>query len=118
MGALSKLAGTFDGDIAIEVYDKISGFKKSIQEKIIQESGGDPQRIDELVEEAQEGIFDIRRCGGRVGCEIVRDIIEGEVSRSEFQELVDEIASELGSKTSQRQRRTASRDFWKALAKM
>jgi ParB/RepB/Spo0J family partition protein len=117
VGALAKLASTFQGDSAIEVFDKISGFKKSIQEKIIQESEGDLARIDDLVEEAQEGAFDVRRCGGAFGCEIIRDIIEGEITRSEFEKLVNNIADELGSKVGIRKRRTASKDFWKALAK-
>jgi ParB/RepB/Spo0J family partition protein len=117
VGALAKLAGTFQGDAAIEVFDKISGFKKSIQEKIIQESKGDLSRIDDLVEEAQEGAFNVRRCGGAFGCEIIRDIIEGEITRSDFEELVNNIADQLGSKITLQRRRTASKDFWKALAK-
>jgi len=57
--------------------------RRGIQESIIEKSKGDPSRIDDLVAEAEEGAFDVRRCGGRVGCEIVGDIIEGEITRSD-----------------------------------
>jgi hypothetical protein len=115
VGTLATLAKTFHGEAAIEVYEKISPFKQSIQETIIKQSQGDLSRIADLVEQAQEGAFDTRRCGGRYGCEIIRDIIEGEISRSEFEHLVTEIARELGEPI--KRRRGAARDFWKALAR-
>jgi ParB/RepB/Spo0J family partition protein len=117
IGTLARLAKFFKGDAAIAAYDKISGFKQTIQEQIIQKSDGDLAKIDGLVEEAQEGAFDVRRCGGRYGCEIIRDIIEGEITQSEFQTLVNEIADDLESERSMRELRGAARDFWKALAK-
>jgi len=73
--------------------------------------------VDDLVKEANEGVFDVRRCGGRFGCEIVRDIIEGEITRSEFEGLVNDVANELGLQSVPRKRRTAAGEFWKALAK-
>jgi hypothetical protein len=118
IGSLARLAGTFDGQSAIEAYGKISGFKSNIQEKILQESGGDLSRLDELAEEAKEGIFDIRHCGGRVGCEIVRDIIEGEITKSEFEELVRNVRLSLGLAAMPRRQKAATRDFWKALSKI
>lgn len=91
VGAFSKLAANFEGNLAIDAYEKVLGFKRGVQEKIIERNGGDLSRLDELVEEAKEGVFEICRCGGRVGCEIARDIIEGEIMRSEFEELVSDI---------------------------
>jgi ParB family chromosome partitioning protein len=117
VGALSKLASAFEGDAAIEAYNKISGFQRGIQEEIIQRSKGDLSRLDDLVEEAHEGAFNVRRCGGRVGCEIVRDIIEGEITRSEFEQLVSDIRNSLGLQSMPRRQKTATNDFWKALAK-
>jgi ParB/RepB/Spo0J family partition protein len=117
IGSLARLAATFEGQSAIEAYDKISGFRSNIQEKILQQSEGDLSRLDELAEEAKEGVFDIRHCGGRVGCEIVRDIIEGEITQSEFEELVRNVRVGLGLNSMPRQQRVATRDFWKALAK-
>jgi len=111
VSALAKLAGTFSGEEAVEVYEKISGFKQSIQEEIIKRSGGDLSRIDDLVQEAQEGAFDTRFCGGRFRCEIIRDIIEGNIKMSEFQELVREVAANMGSELSKGTLREAARDF-------
>jgi ParB family chromosome partitioning protein len=117
VSALAKLATHFSGEEAIEVYEKISGFRQSIQEQIIKKSEGDISRVDELVEEAQEGAFDVRHCGGRFRCEIIRDIIQGSVSQADFQQLVSEVAENLGSEMSKVSLRGAARDFWKALAK-
>jgi ParB/RepB/Spo0J family partition protein len=115
VGTMAKLAKTFKGDEAIEVFDKISGFKQTIQQEIIQRSNGDLEKIDEIVEEAQEGVFDVRRCGGSRGCEIIREIIEGELSSTEFQELIGEAAKALGVQLGKR--KAAARQFWKALAR-
>jgi hypothetical protein len=117
VSALAKLATHFSGEEAIEVYEKISGFRQSIQEQIIKKSEGDISRIDELVEEAQEGAFDVRHCGGTFRCEIIRDIIQGSVSQADFQQLVSEVAENLGSEMSKSALRGAARQFWKALAK-
>lgn len=117
VGALARLATTFSGDAAIKVYERISGFTQKIQEQILKQSGGDPAKIDDLVSEAQEGVFDVRNCGGRYGCEIVRDILEGELTQSEFQELVGDVAKNLASEMPKGKLREAARAFWKALAK-
>lgn len=117
VGAMAKLASAFKGDAAIEAFGKISGFKRGIQERIIEKSEGDLSRLDDLIEEAKEGIFDLRKCGGRIGCEIVRDIIEGEITRAEFEQLVGDVRKELGLHAMPRRQKTAARDFWKAMAK-
>ncbi len=117
VGTLSRLASTFSGDSAIEVFDKISGFKQSIQEEILKRSGGNISAIDDLVDEAREGAFDIRRCGGAYGCEIIRDILEGKTTQSEFQQLVKQVADNLDSEVPKSKLREAARGFWKALAK-
>jgi len=116
ISALTKLASNFSGDEAIDVYDKISGFRQTIQEEIIKKSGRDISRIDELVEQAQEGAFNIRHCGGAFRCEIIRDIIEGRIDQTGFQALVKEIAENVDSEISKSTLRQAAREFWRVLA--
>jgi hypothetical protein len=117
VGTLSRLAGTYSGDEAIEVYDKISGFTQRIQEEILKQSDGNITTIDDLVEEAHEGAFNVRKCGGTYGCEIIRDILEHRSSMSEFQKCVLGVASRFDSSEVMRRRaREAARAFWKALA--
>lgn len=85
VGAHARLATTFHGREAIEVYEKISGFKQTIQEEILKRSVGDTAQIDGLVGEAMEGAFDVRRRGGCFKCEIICDILEGEIGLRDFQ---------------------------------
>jgi ParB family chromosome partitioning protein len=115
VSALAKLAIHFSGDEALEVYEKICGFRQSIQEAIIKRSEGDISRIDELVAEAHEGAFNVRRCGGAYGCEIVKDILDGKVTQADFEDLVKEAARVVGSDLSAPKLRDAARAFWKTL---
>jgi len=62
VGTLSKLAETFSPDGQEEAYDKISGFKQTIQLEILKRSGGDLNKLSELRKEAMEGAFDTRIC--------------------------------------------------------
>ncbi len=117
VSALAKLATTFSGSEAVEVYEQIAGFRQSIQEEIIKRSGGDISRIGDLVVEAQEGAFDTRLCGGTFRCEIIRDIIEGRIEQSDFQKLVKEVATNIGSELATSVLNKAARDFWKTLAR-
>lgn len=64
-GTPSKLARTFDGEVASEVYDKIAGFTQSIQQDILKRSEGDVTRINDLRTQTLELAFDVRGCGGR-----------------------------------------------------
>lgn len=117
VGTLARLGATFSGDEAIEVYEKISGFTQRIQEEILKRSDGDIVNIDNLVEEAQEGAFDVRRCGGAYGCEIIRDILQHKVSQSDFQNLVRDISKNFDSSEFARKgQQEAARAFWKTLA--
>lgn len=116
VGTLARLATTFSGDSAIEAYEKISGFSQHIQEEILKRSDGNLGSIDDLVEEAHEGAFDVRRCGGAYRCEIIREVLEGELTQSGFQELVRDVADALESEVPNRKLREAARAFWKALA--
>jgi ParB family chromosome partitioning protein len=95
VGALSRLATTFSGDEAIEVFEQISGFTQRIQEEILKRSGGKLGAIHGLVEEAHEGAFDMRRCGGPYGCEIIRDIAQHRLSHRDFERLVSDTAADL-----------------------
>src|SRR5262249_48878672 len=76
VGTLARLASTFSGNAAAQVYDRIAGFTQRIQEEIIKRSNGDLAAIDDLVEVAQEGAFNVRRCGGLYGCQVIKDILE------------------------------------------
>jgi ParB/RepB/Spo0J family partition protein len=116
VGALARLARTFSGQQASDVYEKIAGFRQPIQEEILKRSGGDILKVDELVEEAMEGAFDARICGGRFKCEVVRDILEGQITRGDFEDLVKEVAENVGSDVKRGVLREAARSFWKALA--
>ena len=114
--AMSKLAQVFPGDQATEVYDQISGFKGKIQTEIIERSGGDLDKVRHLIEEVKEGVFGDRRCGGRYGCLIVGDIINGEMSEEDFDDLIGVVAENLDDETKRQAIRIAARGFWKALA--
>ncbi len=112
VGAMSRLASNFDGQDAIDVYDKISGFTAKVQEEILKRSGGDVDEVDDLVAQAQEGVFDIRRCGGAYNCDLIREILEGDLSESDFASMVSETARKLGVSVPD----DASRSFWKSIA--
>ncbi|HUI28828.1 MAG TPA: ParB/RepB/Spo0J family partition protein [Candidatus Acidoferrales bacterium] len=117
VAVLAKLASTFSSDDALDVYNKLSGFRQSVQEEILKRSGGDVSKVDALVDEAVEGAFDIRQCGGRFRCEIIKDILEGHLRQSDFQALVTEVADNLGSELKKSSLREAARDFWRSLAR-
>lgn len=118
VSALARLASTFqDAEEATEVYHKISGFRQNVQEEILKRSGGDYSKIDELVEEAVEGVFDRRTCGGAFKCEVIKEIIEGRMTQQEFQELVKDVAENLDAEISKSKLREASKSFWKTLSK-
>ena len=117
VSALAKLATTFSGNDALETYEKIAGFRQSIQEEIIKKSQGDIAVVDDLVERAQEGAFNVRRCGGAFRCAIIREIIEGRIGESEFQTLVKEVAENLDTELSKSTIEEAARAFWSILAK-
>ena len=97
VAVLAKLASTFSGDEALDVYDRLSGFRQSVQEEILKRSGGDISKVDALVDEAVEGVFDIRQC--------------------DFQALVTEVADNLGSELKKSVLKEAARDFWRSLAR-
>lgn len=59
---LAILADTFDMDDQVWVLRRIEGFNQSIQQQILKESGGDPDKIPELVERALDGAFNVRMC--------------------------------------------------------
>jgi len=83
IGTLSTLARTFtDPKDMLEAYDKTAGFTQDIQTQILKATGGDISRIDELVEQAQEGAFDTRMCHGLAGklmCEYIPEELAGSV---------------------------------------
>lgn len=70
-GTLSKLAETFAPEEQEEVLDRIEGFDQQIQLEIIKRSGGDVDKLENLIEQAQEGAFDIRLCKGLDECPFI-----------------------------------------------
>ncbi|HYX09283.1 MAG TPA: ParB/RepB/Spo0J family partition protein [Bacteroidales bacterium] len=115
--ALSRLAKTFSGKEALDVYEKINGFNQRIQEEIIKQSKGDPSQIDGLVNEVQEGVFDVRHCGGLYGCEIIKEIIEGKMDEKEFEKIISLTAKNIGDIALDETLRKSAKTFWKSLVK-
>ena len=58
--ALAQLARTVkNADEQVEVYDKIGGFTQGVQQQILRQVDPDLGNLDDLVEKAHEGIFDM-----------------------------------------------------------
>jgi len=116
IGTLARLASTFSGDAAVQVYDRISGFTQRIQEEILRRSDGALASIDDLVAEAQEGAFNVRRCGGAYGCDVIHNILQHRITQADFQDLVRRAAEDADvSKLPDMALKDAARAFWKAL---
>ena len=62
IGTLSKIAETFSAEEQESVLDEIGGFKQQIQGEILNRSGGDRNKIQQLKEQALEGAFDTKTC--------------------------------------------------------
>lgn len=119
ISALSRLASTFSGEEAVLAYNEISGFTQRVQEEILRRCDGSLERLDDLVEEAQEGVFDIRRCGAVSGCQFVNDIVQGRLSESEFSDLVKSATLRTGGGApTSAILRNAATTFWRALARV
>ena len=99
ISALSRLASTFSGEEAVLAYNEISGFSQRVQEEILKRCDGSLERLDDLVEEAQEGVFDIRRCGAGSGCQLVNDIAQGRIPESEFSDRIEFATLRAGAGT-------------------
>jgi len=64
VGAMSTIARTFtEPSDMVEAWNKIGGFTQRIQSEILKRSGGDVEKLPELVVQASEGAFDIKLCG-------------------------------------------------------
>jgi ParB family chromosome partitioning protein len=115
VGVMSRLASTFAGDAAVEVYEKTAGFNSRVRAEIIKRSEGDLSKIDDLVEEAHEGTFDVTRCGGKYRCEFLRDLRH--LSPEEAKKAIHEfLLANAQGPVSERRMREAERAVWKALA--
>lgn len=119
ISALSRLASTFSGEEAVLAYNEISGFTQRVQEEILKRCDGSLERLNDLVEEAQEGVFDIRRCGAVSGCQLVNDIVQGRLSESGFSDLVKSATLRTGGGApTSAILRNAATSFWRALARV
>ncbi len=61
--AMATLAKKFQGEEAMDVYDRISGFRQDVMIEIVRRSEGRIEAIEGLVEQAQQGVFGLVRCG-------------------------------------------------------
>jgi hypothetical protein len=75
VGAMSAIARTFtEPSDMVEAWNKIGGFTQRIQAEILKQSGGDVEKLSELVMQASEGAFDIEDCGtGIADCPHIPD---------------------------------------------
>ncbi|MFZ1992003.1 MAG: ParB/RepB/Spo0J family partition protein [Alphaproteobacteria bacterium] len=117
ISALSQLAQNFSDDEAVEAYEEIAAFNSRIQTEILRRSNGDIARVRNLAIEAQEGAFDVVRCGGSYGCDVIQRLLTGEISRADFQQMVRDAADQADSNMSATALKSAAREFWKALAR-
>jgi hypothetical protein len=100
-------------------YNEISGFTQRVQEEILKRRDVDLEHLNELVEEAQEGVFDIRRCGVASGCQLVHDIARGRLSEAEFGSMIKAAMHGIGRTASTSSvLRDAATSFWRALARV
>jgi ParB/RepB/Spo0J family partition protein len=64
VGAMAAIARTFsDPSDMVAAYNQIGGFTQHIQGEILKRSQGSIDVLPELVMQASEGAFDLRRCG-------------------------------------------------------
>lgn len=75
VGTLSTVATTFhnpkDQERAVQ---QIGGFNQKTQKEILKRSGGDVEKVDDLVRQAMEGHFDIIECSERLCVEMPRNL--------------------------------------------
>lgn len=82
--ALSKLSKSFPDHIQQEtVYDKLQGFNQKVQIEMIKRTEGEIENLDNVVEDAQIGIFDMKVCT-RGLCDLIPPEFE-EILREELQ---------------------------------
>lgn len=64
VGAMAQIAKTFTNpDDMVEAFNQVGAFTQDIQAEILKRSGGDVDLLPDLVIQATEGAFDIKRCG-------------------------------------------------------
>lgn len=75
VGAMSEIARTFsDPANMVEAWNQVGGFTQRIQGEILKRSGGDVGKLPDLVLQAGEGAFALKRCGtGPEDCPHVPD---------------------------------------------
>ena len=67
VGAMAQIAKTFaNPDDMVKAFNQVGGFTQDIQAEILRRSGGDVNLLPELVMQATEGAFDVKRCGTSV----------------------------------------------------
>lgn len=111
IGTLSKLSETFAPEEQEKVLDGIGGFKQDIQLRLLRESGGDLDKLEDLREQAIEGAFDTHLCRSLEECQFIPEELmepvkeaikkfEEEGDTSSFRETVNKLKnSELRNRT-------------------
>jgi len=56
------LAETFSPELQEQAIDEIGGFKQSVQLDILKRSGGNLDQLPALMDQALQGVFDVRMC--------------------------------------------------------
>lgn len=99
--ALAQLAQQVDdANKQLEVWNKIGGFTQVVQEKIIKRVDPNLSNLDELVNQATEGVFDVRLVRNcPFDCPTIPDELKQQVARMiEAYDLKTEIRRDLGKK--------------------
>jgi len=65
IGVMAELVRQFgsDEDLLVEAWDKLDGFKGGLAQRILNESGGDLDRLEDLRQRVLDGSFHLERCG-------------------------------------------------------
>lgn len=116
IGVMSRIARTFSGDDAVDVHDRIGGFSQRVQDEIVKRSDGDVAAVERLADEALEGVFDIRNCGAERGCAVIRDVLAGHLTRTQFDKLVADAGKRSPELMDPSDDGDPIRSFWKTLA--
>lgn len=79
IGAMAELVKQFgdDEDVLLEAWVKLEGFKGGLAQRILSESGGDLDQLEDLRQRALDGSFQLERCGSSLRtCPWIKDLPE------------------------------------------
>lgn len=79
IGAMAELVKQFgdDEDVLLEAWVKLEGLKGGLAQRILSESGGDLDQLEDLRQRALDGSFQLERCGSSLRtCPWIKDLPE------------------------------------------